>query len=207
MILITGTDTGVGKTFFTVSLVRELKKRGKNVCALKVVETGCAPLCRDAEEISRACGKEIPPIYSFKTPVAPAVASDVEGKKVDVDFLKEEILKFSKEYDELFIEGAGGLLVPISWSFNFLDLAKELNASVIVVALNKLGVINHTLLTVRVCECEGVNVKAVILNTVEECDESVKTNYNSLKKLLKVPVYLFYSPEDLKVFAESLIDS
>ncbi|SMO69019.1 dethiobiotin synthetase [Balnearium lithotrophicum] len=206
MILITGTDTGVGKTYFTVSILRYLRERGKNVCGLKVVETGCNPLCEDAEKISRICNGKLPPIYKFKTPVAPAVASEIEGVKIDTYKLKEKLRKFSENYDEVFLEGAGGLLVPITWNYTFLDLARDLSAEVIVVALNKLGVINHTLLTVRVCECEGVNVKAVILNNREKYDESVETNYSSLKKLLNVPVYLFSSYEDLSNFGEEIVD-
>ncbi|RUM91144.1 MAG: dethiobiotin synthase [Thermovibrio sp.] len=206
MILITGTDTGVGKTYFTVSILRYLRGKGKNVCGLKVVETGCNPVCEDAGKISEVCDRKIPPIYKFKTPVAPAVASDIEGTKIDISKLKERIRKFSENYDEVFLEGAGGLLVPITWEYTFLDLAKELKAEIIVVALNKLGVINHTLLTVRVCKCEGLKVKAVILNSRENYDKTVETNYSSLKKLLDVPVYLFSSYEDLSNFGKQIVD-
>ena len=206
MILITGTDTGVGKTYFTVSILKYLRKKRKNVCGLKLVETGCNPVCEDAEKISKVCGRKIPPIYKFRTPVAPAVASDIEGTKVDISKLKEKIKEFSKNYDEVFLEGAGGLLVPITWDYTFLDLAKELKAEIIVVALNKLGVLNHTLLTVRVCECEGLKVRAVILNNREKYDKSVETNYSSLKKLLNVPVYLFSSYKDLSNFGDEIVD-
>ncbi|TCK06645.1 dethiobiotin synthase [Phorcysia thermohydrogeniphila] len=206
MILVTGTDTGVGKTFVTISLVKWLREQNRNVCAFKIVETGCLPICEDAQKISEACGKEIRPIYSFKAPVAPSVAADMGRTSISIERIKKEILAFSGEYEEVFFEGAGGLLVPITWEYTFLDLARELGMDVVIVALNKLGVINHTLLTVKACECEGVRVKCVILNTKEKFDESVETNYESLRKLLKIPVYLFSSLEDASNFAESLLD-
>jgi len=205
MILVTGTDTGVGKTFVTVSLTWWLRKQGKDVCAFKIVETGCSPICEDAKEFTKVCGREIKPVYTFRAPVAPCVAADMEGVTVSVERIKEELLSFSREYEEVFFEGAGGLLVPITWDYTFLDLAKELKMEVLVVALNKLGVINHTLLTVKVCEVEGVKVRGVVLNTKEKYDKSVESNYESLKRLLPVPVYLFRSPEDVSKFASAII--
>ena len=196
MVLVTGTDTGVGKTFVTVSLIRELRSNGRNVCAFKIVETGCEPICEDAEKISSVCGKEIKPVYSFKTPVAPSVAAEIEGKEISIEKIKKEMVSFAAEYESVLFEGAGGILVPITGKYTFLDLAKDLNMEVLIVALNKLGVINHTLLTVKVCECENIRVKGVILNHRGTVDRSAETNYESLKKLLDVPVFLFSESED-----------
>ncbi|MEO2068571.1 MAG: dethiobiotin synthase [Desulfurobacteriaceae bacterium] len=206
MILVTGTDTGVGKTFVTVSLLRYLLESGKNICGLKIVETGCSPICEDAQKISEVCQKEINPIYSFKAPLAPSVAEKLEGRRISLEKIKEKIVSFSKNYEEVFLEGAGGILVPITGKYTFLDLAKELSMDVIVVALNKLGVINHTLLTVKVCENEGIRIKGVILNTKDFFDESVKTNYQTLKELLSVPVCLFSSPKDSPKVVKEILD-
>ena len=190
--LVTGTGTGVGKTFWTASAVSYLEKLGINVLAFKPVETGCNPECADAKILSEASGVYLEPVYSFKLPLAPAVAGELEGVNISKESLLERIQDLKEKCDLLFIEGAGGLLVPITWSFNFLNLAKEIRCEVIVVALNKLGVINHTLLTVKCCQAEGVKVRGVILNTVEAYDESVKTNFSALKKLLpSIPVTLF----------------
>jgi len=205
MLLITGTDTEVGKTFFTVSLLKFLLSKGKKACALKPVETGCREKCSDADAISRTCKRKIEPIYSFKLPLAPAVASEIEGKEINVELLKEKVTDFSKNYDQVLIEGAGGILVPITWEYSFLDLAKELKLDVIIVALNKLGVINHTLLTLKVCEMEGVKVKGIVLNSPKEFDESVRTNYETLKKLCNVPVFTFQNQEDVSKFAEQIL--
>jgi len=206
MILVTGTDTGVGKTFVTTSLLKYLLESGKSVCGLKIVETGCSPICEGVRKISEVCQKEIKPIYSFKYPLAPSVAVRLEKKKISLEKIKEEIVSFSKNYEEVFLEGAGGILVPITGKYTFLDLAKELSMDVIVVALNKLGVINHTLLTVKVCENEGIRVRGVVLNTKDFYDESVKTNYQTLKELLSVPICLFSSPKDSPKVVKEILD-
>ena len=205
MILVTGTDTGVGKTFVTVSLLSALRKAGVKACAFKLVETGCNPICEDARKLSEACDAEHPPVYSFKEPLAPAVAGELEGKEVSPERIKRAVSELAKGFEVSLFEGAGGLLVPITWNYTFLDLAKELSMDVVVVALNKLGVINHTLLTIRACECAGVRVKGVVLNTVKRFDESVETNHYSLRRLLPVPVYLFTAPDSAGSFARELL--
>ncbi|WP_457568573.1 dethiobiotin synthase [Desulfurobacterium sp.] len=201
ILLVTGTDTGVGKTFFTVNLLRVLIAEGRDVFGLKIVETGCNPECEDARKISDVCGVEVPPLYSFRTPVAPSVAEKIEGRKIDIEYLKKKILSISKHYELLIAEGAGGIMVPISGSYTFLDLAREVSDGVLVVALNKLGVINHTLLTVEVCKHNGIPVKGVFLNSYRAEDESAKTNFETLSGLLDVPVYEFSVPDDFVKFA------
>ncbi|WP_457678609.1 dethiobiotin synthase [Thermovibrio sp.] len=195
MLFITGTDTGVGKTYFTASLIKALKKRGINAAGFKPIETGCSPKCSDAETLGRASGVYFEPVYSLKRPLAPSVAAEIEGVEIKVDRIKEKIVELSKRYF-LVVEGAGGLMVPITWNYSYLSLVKELSLPVIVVALNKLGVINHALLTVKVCESEGVKVLGVVLNSFKEEDESFSTNLSSLKRLLKVPVIPFFSETD-----------
>ncbi|WP_456426366.1 dethiobiotin synthase [Desulfurobacterium sp.] len=202
IILVTGTDTGVGKTFFTVNFLRILIKSGKDVTGLKIVETGCNPVCEDARKISDVCGMEIPPIYSFKTPVAPAVAERLERRQIDVEYIKTKMLNMSKHYEILIAEGAGGIMVPISGSYTFLDLAREIADMVFVVALNKLGVINHTLLTVEVCKYNNIPVRGVFLNNFKASDVSAETNRETLSYLLDVPVYEFSDSSDFEKFMD-----
>ncbi|OMH40448.1 dethiobiotin synthase [Desulfurobacterium indicum] len=200
IVLVTGTDTGVGKTFFTVNLLKVLLDAGREVSGLKIVETGCDPLCEDAKRISEVCGEEIPPIYSFRTPVAPSVAERLERKEIDIDYLKSKILSISKNCEILVAEGAGGIMVPISGSYTFLDLAREVADEVLIVALNKLGVINHTLLTVEVCKYNNIPIRGVFLNNYEAQDKSSETNFETLSYLLDVPVYEFSFSSDFLLF-------
>ncbi len=204
--LITGTDTGVGKTFLTVCLLRQFLKGGFKAVGIKPVETGCSPACEDAERISRACGISLNPVYSFRTPVAPSVASKLEEKPIDVERLKERVEECCRGFDYCFIEGAGGLMVPIRENYTFLDLSRELGLKVIVVALNRLGVINHTLLTVKACQCEGVEVASIFLNRFgeSETDRSRETNLDVLRSVLNVPVFEFRGEGDVLPFINEI---
>jgi len=202
ILFVTGTNTGVGKTFFSVNLLKLLKKSGKNVLGFKPIETGCDPVCEDVKKISKVCGKDIPPVYFFKTPVAPSVAEVLENKKIDVDLIKEKVKEYEKQVDLLIVEGAGGIMVPISGKYTFLDFAKEIADEVVIVALNKLGVINHALLTVKICSDSKIPIKGVFLNSFGNSgvDVSQATNYKTLLSLLDSPVYEFSSEEDFEEF-------
>jgi len=202
-IFVTGTDTGVGKTYFSSSLLRFLREKGVDVAGFKPVETGCSPRCEDAEELSRASGLLIPPVYSLREPLAPSVAAEIEGVTLDEKLLVRKAREVISSRPTV-VEGAGGIMVPITWKFSFLDLARELSLPVVVVALNKLGVINHTLLTVEACSRFGVSVRGVVLNSFRCTDESSKTNLYSLKRLLSVPVVPFSSSKDIPEVVEEL---
>ncbi len=195
-LFVTGTDTGVGKTFFCASLIKALKEKGFSAIGYKPIETGCSPECEDAKALGKASGLYLSPLYSFKTPVAPSVASELEGIPLDISALNLKIAFLKEKYAPLIIEGAGGIMVPITWNYTYLDLVKDLSIPVIVVALNKLGVINHTLLTVKACLEAGVKVVCVVLNSFRAEDESFYTNLTSLRRLLSVPVVSFSRPSD-----------
>ncbi len=205
IVFVTGTDTGVGKTFYSVALCKALKSRGFKVGAFKPIETGCQPNCSDANALKAVADVWKEPSYSFKTPVAPSVASLIEKVDVDLEVLERDIKELERRCDFLIVEGAGGLLVPIKGKFTYLELVEGLKPqATAIVALNKLGVINHTLLTVKVLECRGLSPSFVVLNTLEKFDESVDTNYDTLSSLLSVPVFLFSSSKDAKKIAEFL---
>ncbi len=202
-IFVTGTDTGVGKTFFSCCLITFLKDSGIDVLGFKPVETGCSPVCEDAKKLSKASGVYLEPVYSLKKPLAPSVASELEGLNIDVERLVDRCRELLSR-SPVVIEGAGGIMVPITWNFTFLNLAASLSLPVVVVALNKLGVINHTLLTVNACLNAGLEVKGVVLNSFQKFDESFGTNLYSLRKLLKVPVVPFFSCKDVKSVVKEL---
>jgi len=202
-LFVTGTDTGVGKTFFSCCLVRFLREKGLNVLGFKPIETGCSPVCEDAKRLSEASDTYLEPVYSFEKPLAPSIASELESKDIDVERVVDRC-KSLLSRSSVIIEGAGGIMVPITWNFSFLDLAVSLSLPVVLVALNKLGVINHTLLTVNTCLSAGLEVRGVVLNSFQQVDESFETNLYSLRKLLKVPVIPFCSCRDIEGVVENL---
>jgi len=195
---ITGTDTGVGKTFITAGITAVLKEKGLNVGIMKPVETGCPVKDGKLEPQDAIFLKKISGVdddidlinpYRFKAPLAPAVASRVEGKIVELNKIEECYKKLASRYSMMFVEGAGGLLAPINESETLADLVKLLNLPIIIVAASRLGAINHTLLTVRYAQAIGIEVKGIILNyPFLAIDETLSTNQAEIKRLTSIPV-------------------
>src|SRR5215470_5641295 len=174
-VFITGTDTGVGKTFFACGLAALLKDSGYRVGVMKPAETGCTErdgklVPEDAVRLKEASGCDLPlekicP-YQLRDPLAPSVAAEREGVKLDVDRLIDVYGDINAKHDITLVEGAGGLMVPLLPSYTYADLAGVLKLPVIVVALNKLGAINHLLLTLEHASCKGLRVWGYVLNRV-----------------------------------------
>jgi dethiobiotin synthetase len=196
-IFVTGTDTGVGKTFFTCGLARWLKSYGYNVGAMKPAETGCE--LRDgllypedawrlkeatgcAEPIERVCP------YRLAEPLAPSIAAERAGVKIDIDHMLAVFAEIKRSHDITLVEGAGGLMVPLVPSYTFADLARVAKLPMIVVAANKLGVINHLLLSLEHASCMGLTVLGYVLNrSLNEQSVAAETNREVLLGLTGVP--------------------
>ena len=196
-IFITGTDTGVGKTFVACGLAALLKKSGYKVGVMKPAETGCDSgngkiLPQDTIALKEAsgCGLSLEQIcpYQFREPLAPSVAANREGVKIDIDRLMQIYGEISSLHDITIIEGAGGLLVPLLPSYTYADFAKVLKLPIIVVAANKLGMINHLLLTLEHASCKGLSVLGYVLNQMESRPSlASETNREALASLTGVP--------------------
>jgi dethiobiotin synthetase len=188
IIFVTGTDSGVGKTFVGCALARGLVARGLRVRATKVVETGVAALAQadeDGVRLARATGQDHPlqALHRFRTPVAPAVAADLEGGRLDFDSTVLEVERVAMGTEVTLVETAGGLLAPLAWDWTMVDLAEALGALVLVVGANRLGTINHTLLTLGALELGGVRPAGVVLSAAETADESTPTNRDAIARL------------------------
>jgi dethiobiotin synthetase len=170
-LLVTGTDTGVGKTVVACALAADLVRRGLNIAVWKPAETGWNPSAEetsDAARLQRAAGSteplEVICPYRLREALAPAVAARVEGVFIDLGHLARLYHERRVSSDVLIVEGAGGLLVPLVDRTTYADLARDLDLSLLIVAPNRLGVINHTALTARVAAAEGLRVIGFVLN-------------------------------------------
>jgi dethiobiotin synthetase len=170
---ITGTDTGVGKTFVTCAFARAATSRGKKVFAFKPIETGCPMVDgrlfgADQELLAQAAGNwqrgSHRGVYRFALAAAPLVAATAESETIDLEWVADVFKKGSSEADLVLVEGAGGWRVPITETVDMGGLAKRLGLPVIVVARAGLGTINHSLLTIEAVEHEGLTLHAVVLN-------------------------------------------
>ncbi|MDA7881058.1 dethiobiotin synthase [Akkermansiaceae bacterium] len=189
-VFVTGTDTGIGKTYVSALIVEELRKKGISAVGLKPV---CSGSREDAGRLWEASGgvldlNVINPSY-YQTPVAPLVAGRIEGSPLELDEMIAQIREVEELQEFTLVEGAGGWEVPLGEGFGIPDLAKELGYPVIVVVANWLGAINHTLLTVKAIESRGVKCLGVILNHLEaERDIAATTNRLVLEEALSVPI-------------------
>jgi dethiobiotin synthetase len=194
---ITGTDTGVGKTVVSCVLAALARHRGIRVKAMKPLETGIderpvsfSGLASDAERLRAACGgddaMELVRPYALREPLAPMVAARRAGVSIEIPVLDAARDALSAHADLLLVEGAGGLLVPITPTYTFLDLFVRWQTPLLVVAGNRLGVLNHVLLTMRAAQSAGVPVQALVLTATTDRDPSLAeaTNFDALQQLL-----------------------
>ncbi len=190
-IFITGTDTGVGKTYFTSLLTRALRKRLVPAIPLKPISAGDR---NDSIILSEATGGEISPIeinpVHFSAPLSPYAASMVEGRPFPWGILRERMEKLAQNYQGPFlVEGAGGWRVPLDSSLGIREWAQELSLPVVVVARNSLGTLNHTLLTVDSIRQSNLTLLGIVLNdTTPKPDDSSITNPAVLEQLTRLPV-------------------
>ncbi len=196
-IFITGTDTGVGKTVFACGLAAWLRDAGYRVGVMKPAETGCETgagtvVPQDAVALKEASGCQVPletlcP-YQLREPLAPSVAGEREGVHIDIEQLISLYGEISAGHDVTIVEGAGGLLVPIRPSYTYADLAFVLKIPILVIAANRLGMINHLLLTLEHAACRGLKVLGYVLNDMEpERSLAGDTNREVLASLTGVP--------------------
>jgi len=192
-LFITGTSTEVGKTYVTRLLLQALGKLGLSAAGFKPIACGERT---DAEELA-ACSFPAPPSIDlvnpvfFKNPAAPMAASLIEATQANIPAIKSAYGTMAEQYEYVLVEGIGGWEVPISANYSMSDLAADLNLPVLVVVDNRLGAINHTILTVNAIKAMGLKLAGIILNHVsDERDAASISNRAILEELLSPPLML-----------------
>ncbi len=176
IIFVTGTDTGVGKTYVSAILAENLKKMGVNVGYLKPVETGGREDTLTLKNVLKNDDDlDLMNPINLKLPLSPNIAFDVENVHLTLDEIKKKIKNAYKtlknKYDFLIVEGAGGVYVPIKENFLMSDLIKFLNLDAVVISRPNLGTINHTLLTIEHLRNKNINVRGVIINCITDLNK------------------------------------
>jgi dethiobiotin synthetase len=172
-VFVTGTDTDVGKTIVTAGLASLLINDGFDIGVMKPIETGCPKrkgrlFPRDAVFLRAASGSKdrlslINP-YRFSKPLAPLIAAAIDHKEIKMGKISLAYEKLKKKHDVTFVEGAGGLLVPLTPRLTNLDLILKLALPLLVVVSSKLGAVNHALLTVNWARKNGIKVIGFVIN-------------------------------------------
>jgi dethiobiotin synthetase len=194
-LFITGTDTGVGKTWFTCWLVRQWRARGLDAVALKPIAAGGR---EDAELLRAASGRaltldQINPLH-LREPAAPLVAAREEGRAIDFAELNAGVLRIAAHRSHVAIEGVGGWRVPLGPHYEVRHWARDLGLPVVVVARAGLGTLNHTLLTCESIRATGLPCAGVVLNPGADQDAegstlARRTNAAVLQDFLGLPVF------------------
>jgi dethiobiotin synthetase len=198
-VFVTGTDTGVGKTVFAGLLARRLSEQGLSVITQKWIETGTKGFSRDISQHLRFMGARRKDLaryephvcpYSFSFPASPHLASRLERRTVRAAKIKKSFRLLQKAFDFVVVEGTGGALVPYSGKRLLLDIAKDLKLPVIIVAANRLGAINHTLLTIEAIRRRGMKIAAVIFNDMYKGKKIIENdNIKTVHRLTGEKVY------------------
>lgn len=186
---ITGTDTNAGKTYATCLMLEKLRRQGIDAVGYKPVSCGDRD---DATRLATASGglpiEEINPLH-LNTPVAPLVAGMLENHPVDPQILIDGYHQLAAKHTQVLVEGAGGWEVPIAPNFRISDLAKALKLPVILVVANRLGALNHTLLSVDAIRAKGLQCAGIILNQLDdELDTAMITNKGLIEELTGLPL-------------------
>ena len=171
-VFITGTDTGVGKTVVTGLLGRYLLDKGLRVITQKWIQTGDGPADIDVHlklmgRTKKDIRKYLPSIvpYRFKFAASVHLAARLENKKINPAKIKKSLRLLAKEFDFVIVEGLGGALVPYNGRKLLIDIAGELGLAVVIVVRNKLGAINHTLLTTEAIKSRGMKIAGIVFNS------------------------------------------
>lgn len=189
--LITGTDTDAGKTYITCLLLKALITSGIRAMGFKPFSCGDRQdprAIRDAAGIPDFPLDAINPIY-LQNPTCPYAAAMLENRLIHIPSVIDAYHKLTTQFDSVLVEGIGGWQVPISATYMFADFAKVLNLPIILVVGNKLGAINHTLLTLQSIRAQGLTCHGIIFNsTVQEWTPAHITNRSIIEETSGVPI-------------------
>lgn len=199
LLFIVGTGTEIGKTYVTTKLLEEALSENKKVIGLKPIETGKDSFPENLEGsdsygYAKLFNKKIEEInrYFFKKPMSPHVAAELDGETIEISEIKKLIDKNLLENDVVYVEGAGGLLVPYKNNYTFLDLLVNYRqkAEVIVIAPNILGTINHTLMTIDILKRNDIKINSLIFNNIDKTldKDLLKSNVDAIKEFTNIKV-------------------
>lgn len=198
-IFITGTDTGVGKTYLGAALARSLVACGIDVGVMKPAETGCRQqggrlVPGDAVRLIKAAqvadALDLVNPYRFRAPLAPAVAAEQEGRTLSIRRILTAYRSLATRHRFVIVEGAGGIMVPLNQRTTYLDLVQQLQLPILVISRPTLGTINHTMLTVMAIQSRGLPIAGIILNDSGGARRGMaeRTNPPVIERMTGIPV-------------------
>ncbi|HEX4859519.1 MAG TPA: dethiobiotin synthase [Usitatibacteraceae bacterium] len=193
---VTGTDTGIGKTFVTCALLAALQQQGLCVAAMKPVSAGtetigALEMNEDVARFQELTGHRYPlhavNPYSLREAIAPHIAAAREGVDIQMGVIAIAFAALRERSDLVLVEGAGGFLVPLAGPHSMADIPDALALPVILVVGMRLGCLNHALLTVEAIRARGLTLAGWIANTPGAVMNAYAENLSTLKRLIDAP--------------------
>lgn len=199
-LFVTGTDTGVGKTVITGCLARYLFRKGYNVITQKWIQTGCNQnfpsdikvhlkiMNHNLNDIKRYLPYVAP--YVFNKAFSPHLASKMANKRISINKIMQSFKILSRRFDFVIVEGLGGVLVPLNEKRLVIDIVQQLDLSVLVVIGNKLGAINHTLLSIEALTLRKIKILGLVFNNLKRENKRIlRDNPRIIKSLTKQRIF------------------
>lgn len=181
IIFISGIDTDAGKSYATGWLARQLTAQGRNVVTQKFIQTGNNGFSEDIELHRRIMGTgplpedtdhtTSPVIFSY--PASAQLAARIDGREIDLSVIDEATSRLAERYDTVLIEGAGGLMVPVTDDFYTIDYVASRHLPIMLVTNGRLGSINHTVLSLEAIRARGIELRAVLYNLHFDTDRVI----------------------------------
>jgi dethiobiotin synthetase len=211
---ITGTGTDIGKTLITAGISALASENNLTTAVMKPVQTGTDEYQTDYDFVENLVPeiahlpKSLSQPYKFKLPASPHLAAAQEKKEIDPDYIKQQYIhSLSYPYDILLVEGAGGLMVPVTEQFLMIDLMKDFDIPVILVTDAGLGTINHTLLSIEVLKSRDIQIAGLIFNRMPgDTDVIAEDNVRIISKLSQVPLLACIKTFSEPVTFDSLVN-
>ncbi|AIF42929.1 MULTISPECIES: dethiobiotin synthase [Virgibacillus] len=195
-LFVTGTDTGIGKTFVGGGIAGALRKQGINVGVFKPMLSGekrDEPMS-DTAILKKISGdnnsyEQITP-FQFNEPLAPYIAAKREGKTISLEAIMDSWNAIKETHEFFIVEGAGGLGVPFGKNYLAADVAKAIGFPLLIIARVDLGTVNHTWLTVQIAKSMGLEIAGIVLNGLEEGNQGIaeETNPDLIEEMTGIPV-------------------
>lgn len=196
---VTGTDTGIGKTYVACQMIRDYVAQGYRVVGMKPVAAGCELVDgewvnEDVALLTEASNVKAPSHlvnpYCFRPPIAPHIAAEQVGVDIQIEVIQSAFEELKQMADIVIVEGAGGLLVPLNAHHTIADLIACLDIPILFVVGMRLGCINHALLTMEVMQARSLNVAAWVANPIDPSMLCYDENLRTLQtKLHATPQY------------------
>ena len=193
---ISGTDTDVGKTYVTAGLAAAIQKNGINVGIMKPFAAGTPEKIsyksKDVQILTEAANvnddENLVNPYFFPIPASPYTATQNLGIKVDVNIVLNSFKKLKTIHDVLLVEGMGGIMTPILGDYFVTNLIKEMNLETIVVCSLRIGTVNHTIMTCKMCQNYGIKIHGLIINNIDKQGYPINELTRDLESLTGISI-------------------